>query len=97
MKNILLKPHITEKTIELTKQNKYTFQVSKGSRKPEIAKAVESTFNVNVLDVKITTNAPETKRNYKYQATFSKGGIKKAIVKLKKGQKIELFDLEESK
>lgn len=97
MKKILIKPHITEKTIELTKQNKYTFQVSKGSRKPEIKQAVESTFGVKVLNVKITTNAPEVKRNYKYQANYKNGGIKKAVVKLKKGQKIELFDLEESK
>ncbi len=97
MKKVLIKPHITEKTILLTKQNKYTFVVSNDARKEEIKKWVESLFNVKVVSVNTLKNAPEVKRNYKTRTYFLKGGLKKAIVKIKGNKKIDLFELEKPK
>ncbi|HHH14099.1 MAG TPA: 50S ribosomal protein L23 [candidate division WWE3 bacterium] len=94
MKKVLIKPHITEKTILLTKQNKYTFVVAKNARKEEIKKWVENLFKVKVESINTLKNAPELKRNYRTGSYFLKGGLKKAIVKIKGDKKIDLFELE---
>lgn len=97
MKKVVIKPHITEKTIEKTQNSVFTFVVGKLARKEEIKKYVEKTFGVNVLTINTAKNAPEIKKNQRFGKFYTKPGLKKAYVKLKKGQKIDLFDLEESK
>ena len=94
MKHILIKPHITEKTTEDTKKSKFTFSVSKNARKEEIKKTVEHLFKVNVISVNVSKNESEVKRNMKFGNYRVKGGVKKAIITLKKGQKIDLFNIE---
>ena len=91
---ILKKPLISEKTVGLSKQNFYTFLVDKKARKPEVAKAVKDQFNVDVLSVKMMTMKPETKQQRTRRGYFTVPGLKKAIVVVKAGQKIDLFDLE---
>ena len=86
---ILKSPHVTEKATDLAGENKYVFKVSEKSNKTEIKKAVESLYNVDVLEVKII-NIPAKKRRLGKQAGWRKG-YKKAIVKVKEGQKIEIL------
>lgn len=86
---ILKIPHISEKATDLTKNNHYIFRVSKEATKNDIKKAIEELYRVEVLSVK-TIRIPPKKRGYK-QIKGWKKGIKKAIVKLKKGQKIEIL------
>jgi len=95
MKNLVIKPQITEKTLEMSKNGRFTFVVAKEARKEEIKKYLKNVFNVDVVSINTLTNAPEIKRNIKKSVKFKKGGIKKAIVKLKKGQSIDLFEVEQ--
>lgn len=90
MKEILKRPILTEKSRELSKKGQYVFEVDKTANKKEIKKAVEKVFNVEVLNVKIL-KVPSKKRTYR-GISGEKKGYKKAIVKLKEGQKIEIFE-----
>ena len=87
--NILINPQITEKATLLQEQNDYIFKVHKLSTKPEIKKAVEEMYGVNVLGVR-TINVPrKSKRLGRSQGW--KQGYKKAIVRLSKDQSIEVI------
>ena len=87
---VLLKPTITEKSTLLQESGKYTFQVAKGANKVEVKQAVETNFNVSVLDVNITKLKGKQKR---YGPRFSKQpDIKKAVVTLKAGDRIDLIE-----
>ena len=86
----LLEPWITEKSHQEMSQNKYVFKVSKDSNKTSIKKSVEDLYKVSVLDVNMVNIHPK-KRIYGRTKGF-KSGFKKAIVKLKEGDKIELFE-----
>lgn len=95
MNIILHKPIISEKSMKLAKSGWYTFVVSRDVRKPVIAKAVEEQFGVNVLAVKTANFKDEVKRQRGKRGYFTVSGYKKAMVALKKGQKIDLFVAEE--
>jgi large subunit ribosomal protein L23 len=82
-------PHITEKASDLTNYNQYVFKVYKNANKTEIKKAVEQVYKVNVVDVKIINVKEKKRRLGRFEGV--KPGFKKAIVKLKEGQKIEIF------
>ena len=86
--DIILKPVITEKSMEMLTQGKYTFKVAKDSNKIEIAKAVEALFpGVKVAKVN-TVNCRGMGRNEGYTPAW-----KKAVVTLAEGSKtIEFFD-----
>jgi len=86
-KGILKTPHITEKATDLSKSNQYVFKVLPKSNKIEIKKTIERVYGVNVLSVNIV-NIP-SKRRRLGRTTGWKKGYKKAIVKIKQGQKIE--------
>jgi len=88
--DIIKKPVITEKSEILRRDyNKYTFLVNPKANKIEIKKAIESIFNVKVVDIATSNIKPVTKRHgmklYKTQAK------KKAIVKLAAGNTITFF------
>ena len=81
---VLIKPTITEKSTLLQESGKYTFRVAKEANKVEVKQAVETNFNVTVLDVNITKLKGKQKR---YGPRFSKmPDIKKAVVTLKSGE-----------
>jgi large subunit ribosomal protein L23 len=86
---IIIRPILTEKARELSEKGQYVFEVSKLANKSEIKKAVEKLFNVKVEKVRIIKLPEKPKRLGRIFG--EKGGIKKAIVKLKEGQKIEIF------
>ena len=86
---ILKTPHVTEKATSLTSKNQYVFKVWPRSNKIEVRKAVEDVFGVDVVSVKII-NVMEKKRRLGKLEGF-RSGYKKAIVRLKEGQKIEIL------
>jgi len=84
----LKKPHISEKATDLSGKGFYTFKVEKGSNKKEIKEEVEKKYKVDVTSVKVV-NVPSKKRRVG-RTEGTKRGYKKAVVKLKKGQVIDL-------
>lgn len=89
-RDIIKKPVITEKSMELVEENKYTFIVDMGSNKIEIRQAVEELFNVKVDKVRTMRVKGKLKRvRNRWGKTPDR---KKAIVTLKEGQKIQLFE-----
>ncbi|OGZ19504.1 MAG: 50S ribosomal protein L23 [Candidatus Nealsonbacteria bacterium RIFCSPLOWO2_12_FULL_39_31] len=82
-------PHVTEKSTEAEKQNKYVFRVLPKSNKYEIKRAIEELYGVDVLGVRVV-NVPKKKRRVGRSIGWRKG-YKKAIVKLGAGQKIEIM------
>lgn len=82
-------PHITEKATDLTKNNQYIFRVWPKTNKIEIKKSVESIYKVKVVAVKVINVSPRKRKLGKVEGV--KKGYKKAIVKVKKGQKIEIL------
>jgi len=86
---VLETPHVTEKATALTEEDKYVFKVLPRTNKIEIKKAVEDLYGVDVINVRII-NVPKRRRRLGKQKGWRKG-YKKAIVKIKKGQKIEIL------
>ncbi|NLB19893.1 MAG: 50S ribosomal protein L23 [Clostridium sp.] len=89
--DIIRKPVITEKSMEIMGDKKYTFLVHPEANKVEIKKAVEAVFGVKVLDVKTMNSLGKVKRMGVHIGKRS--DTKKAIVKLTEDSKsIEFFD-----
>lgn len=87
---VLIRPVISEKSMGLMEENKYTFYVDRNANKIEIKNAVEKLFKVTVLSVNTITVKGKLKRLGRTQGmTPTK---KKAIVTLKQGDKIEIFE-----
>ena len=82
-------PIITEKATELNKENKYVFCVDKKANKYQIKKAIEEIYKVKVEDVFIINVKPKRKR-YRFYIEGFKSGYKKAIIKVKEGEKIAI-------
>jgi large subunit ribosomal protein L23 len=88
LSNIILKPRITEKAaIKADEANAYTFEVHKSATKTDVAEAIEKIYKVVPKKVNIVINPRKIVRNRK--GSGFKGGVKKAIVFLKKGDKID--------
>jgi large subunit ribosomal protein L23 len=88
--DVLLKPLVTEKSTDLMQDNKYTFKVDPKANKIEIKNAVESIFDVNVVEVRTMNVSGKLKRQGRSVGYSS--DWKKAIVTLKPGQKLPIFD-----
>ena len=86
--DVVLKPHITEKTTLLSEHNAVVFQVAGTASKPEIKAAVEALFNVTVKGVNTIVVKGKTKR-WK-GAPYKRSDVKKAIVTLAEGQSIDV-------
>jgi large subunit ribosomal protein L23 len=87
---VLLKPTITEKSTLLQESGKYTFEVAAGANKVEIKQAIEKNFNVTVEDVNITKLHGKRKRYG--PRTKKMPDIKKAVVTLQRGDRIDLVE-----
>ena len=91
---VILRPVVSEKSMDETQRGKYTFRVHSGANKLQVKQAIEELFKVDVLEVNVsTTKAKEKSRNRR------RGRIrgwtspwKKAVVTLAAGQKIEFFE-----
>ena len=89
--DIILKPVITEKAMDMTSMKRYTFKVAPDATKPEIAKAVEELFGVKVAKVNTINVRGRSKRMGLHSGKTA--DWKKAIVTLKADSKgIEFFE-----
>ena len=89
---IIKKPIITEKSMKLADKNLYTFLVDKTSTKDMIARKVAEKFKVEVIKVKTINIKPKKKIQRKVRGFYQIPGFKKAVVEVKKGQKIAIFE-----
>ncbi len=87
---ILRRPLITEKSAVLQASGKYAFEVAREANKNQIKQAVEKAFKVKVTTVNVMT-VPGKQRRVRRQQVLTPSW-KKAIVTLKPGDKIELFE-----
>ena len=88
--DVIVAPHITEKSTLLSEQNAVVFKVAKDASKPEIKAAVEALFNVKVTGVNTIVTKGKTKR-WKGQA-YQRSDAKKAIVTLAEGETIDITE-----
>lgn len=90
---VIKEPLITEKIAQSrTDVNKYFFNVDLSATKDDVKNAVEKIFKVSVTAVRTITMHGKPKRNPKSRSPRPAQKWKKAIVTLKKGNKIELFE-----
>lgn len=90
--NILIKPLITERSLKDAEKGVYTFKVAKYAKKPEIADLLKSNFSVH--PVKITTISMHGKNRFagRKRIKVKRQDWKKAKVRIRKGEKIDLFE-----
>ena len=84
----IISPVVTEKSTNLSDQNKIVFKVPNSSNKNTIKKSIEKIFKVNVTKINIINKQNRTKITRGKKVKVS--GYKKAIITLKKGQSIDL-------
>ncbi|MFC0683152.1 MULTISPECIES: 50S ribosomal protein L23 [Sphingomonadaceae] len=88
--DVILSPHITEKSTLLSEQNAVVFKVADKATKPEIKAAVEALFDVKVTGVNTLNVKGKTKR-WRGKA-YRRSDVKKAIVTLAEGQSIDITE-----
>ncbi len=86
--DVVLAPHITEKSTLLSEQNAVVFKVANTASKPQIKAAVEALFGVNVTGVNTIVQKGKSKR-WKGRP-YTRSDVKKAIVTLAEGQTIDV-------
>ena len=88
--DVILAPHITEKSTLLSEQNAVVFKVARDASKPEIKAAVEAIFSVSVTGVNTITQKGKTK---KWKGVpYRRQDFKKAIVTLAEGESIDVTE-----
>jgi large subunit ribosomal protein L23 len=86
--DVIVAPHITEKSTLLSEHNAVVFKVAESATKPEIKAAVEALFDVKVTAVNTLTQKGKTKR---WKGTpYRRSDVKKAVVTLAEGQSIDV-------
>lgn len=89
-RDIIIRPIITEKSMKIMDaENKYTFEVAKGTNKIEIRQAIEEIFSVKVEKVNVVNTKSKTRRVGRFVGKTK--AIRKAIVTLAAGEEIKLF------
>lgn len=92
MKQIIVSPFITERSMALAQNGRYTFLVGRFATKEEVKTVVEKLFNVHVQSVATVVIKGRTKRVGKRREEVQLQPMKKAVVEVKKGEKIALFE-----
>jgi large subunit ribosomal protein L23 len=88
--DVLIAPVVSEKSYAGLADRQYTFKVHQDAHKTQVRQAVEQLFGVKVIAVNIVKMPPKPKmRNYQ---KGTRPGWKKAIVQLKEGDSIEIFE-----
>lgn len=93
MKTIIQRPIITEKSLSLASRGWYTFVVSKDARKQDIINDFKQAYNVDVIDIRTSIMPGKVRRVGRKMNTITKPDWKKTIVQLKKGQKLDMFEV----
>ena len=89
--NTIISPVITEKSYALSALDKYIFRVDPAASKYQIKKAVEDLFKVTVLSINTIKHGARAEKSRKTGRHITKPTNKKAVIKIKSGQKIDLF------
>ena len=90
-REILLRPHITERTLVLRdNENKYAFEVNRRANRLEIKNAVEGLFKVKVT--KVTTQIRKGKIRSMGRFSGRRPNWKIAVLTLKEGDRIDVFE-----
>lgn len=90
LEQILLNPHVTEKASDLSEKGVYAFNVNMRANKDQVTRAVKHFFKVTPVKVAMLVNKPKYSRNARTnRVQIKKAALKKALVYLKKGDKIE--------
>jgi len=92
LSRLLLQPIVTERSLDQGKLNRFTFRVDRRSTKPQIKVAVERQFGVHVLSVWTISLKGTQKRTGKRRLPKLTPTVKKAIVEIKSGESIAVFD-----
>jgi len=92
---VIIRPVVSEKSYVLSAADKYTFRVHADAHKTEIRQAVESLFDVKVLEVRTMTVKSKPKRRGLIRGRTRRW--KKAIVQVRSGDTIPIFQGLESK
>jgi len=95
MSMLTLTPRISEKAIALAEAGTYVFEVPSTTNKIEVAKAVAEQFKVKVVSVNMLIIKGKTvnwRQKGGKQSSGTRKNLKKALVRLEKGQKIKLFE-----
>lgn len=90
-REIIRRPILTEKSLRGNEEGKYTFEIAPGANKFVVRQAVEEIFSVQVRKVNVINIPGRMRRRGRYQ--FASPGMRKAIVTLAPGQKIDLESL----
>ena len=88
--DVIVAPHITEKSTMLSEHNAVVFKVAGDASKPEIKAAIEALFDVSVVGVNTMVQKGKTKK-WKGKP-YTRSDTKKAIVTLKEGQSIDVTE-----
>ena len=89
-REIIIKPVVTEKSVDLMQENKYCFKVAKDANKIEIKNAIEEIFKVTVVNVNTVNVHGKMKRMGRTQGMTA--SWKKAVVTLRECDSIEVFE-----
>ena len=90
--NIIIKPLITEQSMKGVDSGKYGFAVAKAASKSAIKSAIKKLFGVNVVSVATSVVKGKTKRVGVKRQEIKESIWKKALVTVKKGEKIGIFE-----
>lgn len=89
-RSIILSPVQSEKSYQGLEYNRYVFKVHADATKPQIRRAIETINGVSVINVNTVTVKPKPKRRGAFKGI--KPGYRKAIVTLKPGDSIQIFE-----
>ena len=93
--DVLKRPIITEKSFQQAAKGFYAFEVDKKANKNQVKKAVEDQFQVNVISVRTLNYKGKKRRFGRSRKEIETSSFKKALVELKKDQKIDIFETQE--
>ena len=88
--SVLVRPHITEKATDLSEAGVYAFEISRRANKMDVRRAIEKYYKVKPVKIAVIMGITKTMKNPRTgRMQVKKTAIKKALVYLKKGDKIE--------
>jgi large subunit ribosomal protein L23 len=94
---IIKRPIITEKSLKDASLGIYTFEVLNSINKRRAKKEIENMFGVHVTGIRSSITKGKTKNAGRKRTKIKKPDIKKIMVKLKTGEKIDLFEVGQTK
>jgi large subunit ribosomal protein L23 len=90
---VLKRPIVTEKSTYLSNElGQYVFEVDERANKHQVKEAIETIFDVDVVDVNVMIVAPKRARRRNRRIAIRRSAWKKAIVTLAEGQRLQLFE-----